>query len=418
MARTSPIAAFAFRDFRIFWSGFLLSNIGTMMQAFGLGWLVVQLAVQAGTPERAPLYLGFVGISRAVPGLALGLFGGVVADRRDRRALLLATQASYAAIAIALAVLTLSGVINLGWVLLLSALMAATSSLYHPTRQALQPRLVGEHNLMSAFGLNSLALNVGTLTGPLLGGLLIGPLTVGGVLLGSAVLYGIAALLYLTLAPQPAAADARRVRVIPALIEGLKYVRDEPMVRWLMLLFAATTLFARPYVDLLPAFARSISVDAVGLSQMAACVGVGSLFAGFITASSGSIRRKGVAVIGCVVATGIALAFVAMQTTLVSSLVLIVLLSFFLMTASGIVGALIQFETPDHLRGRVVGVQNLLIEGGLPVGTLVLGSLGTAFGIGPALAAGGALLAATGLAAAILVPALRRADEVRDSAHA
>ena len=389
-----------------------------MMQAFALGWLVVQLAVQAGTPERAPLYLGFVGISRAVPGLALGLFGGVVADRRDRRALLLATQASFTAIATALAILTLSGLVNLPWVLILSALMAATSSLYHPTRQALQPRLVGERNLMSAFGLNSLSLNVGTLTGPLIGGLLIGPLSVGGVLLVSAILYAIAVLLYLTMKPQPAAANARQVRVIPALIEGLRYVRDEPMVRWLMLLFAAATLFVRPYADLLPAFARSISVDAVGLSQMAACVGVGSLFAGFITASSGSIPRKGLAVVGCVVATGITLVFFAVQTTLVPSLALIVVLSFFLMTASGIVGALIQFETPDHLRGRVVGVQNLMIEGGLPVGTLVLGSLGTAVGIGPALAAGGALLAATGLAAAVLVPALRRADEVRDSAHA
>ena len=388
------------------------------MQAFGLGWLVVQLAVRDGTPERAPLYLGFVGVARAVPGLTLGLFGGVVADRRDRRALLLATQASFAAIATALAVATLSGVVTLALVLALSALIAATSSFYHPTRQALQPRLVGERNLMSAFGLNALALNLGTLFGPLVGGVLIGPLTVGGVLLGSAILYALAALLYLTMAPQPAATEARRARVIAALVEGLRYVRDEPMVRWLMLLFAATTLFARPYADLLPAVARSIGADASGLAQMAACVGAGSLCAGFITASTGMIRRKGVAVIGAVIATGVTLVFFAAQTTLLASLALIVLLSFFLMTASGIVGALVQFETPDHLRGRVVGVQNLLIDGGLPVGTLVLGSLGTAFGVGAALAAGGALLATTGLAAATLVPALRRADQVRDSARA
>jgi MFS family permease len=402
----------------VFSAGFLLSNISVAMQAFGLGWLVVQLAVQGGTPERAPLYLGLVGIARAIPGLALGLFGGVVADRRDRRTLLLATQGSYAAIATTLAVLTLSGLVTIVWVLALSALVAATSSFYHPTRQALQPRLVGERNLMSAFGLNTLSLNVGTLTGPLLGGLLIGPLTVGGVLLGSAILYAAAALIYLTLAPQPAAVGARHARVVAALVEGLRYVRDEPMVRWLMLLFAATTLCARPYADLLPAFARSISVDAVGLAQMAASVGAGSLFAGFITASSGSIARKGLAVIGGVIATGITLIVFSLQTTLLPALATIVVLSFFLMTASGIVGALVQLETPDHLRGRVVGVQNLLIEGGLPVGTLALGSLGTAFGIGPALAIGGALLAAAGLAAAIFVPALRRSDSVRDSAHA
>ena len=402
----------------MFFAGFLLSNISVAMQAFGLGWLVVQLAVRDGTPERAPLYLGFVGIARAVPGLALGLFGGVIADRRDRRALLLATQISFAAIAAALAVLTLSGLVSLPWVLALSALMAATSSFYHPTRQALQPGLVGERNLMSAFGLNALSLNIGTLTGPLIGGALIGPLNVGGVLLASAILYAIGACLYLTIPPRPAAVDARRVRVIPALLEGLRYVRDDTTVRWLMILFAAATLFARPYADLLPAFARSIGLDAVGLAQMAAAVGAGSLFAGFITASSGAIKRKGLAVLGGVVATGVTLIFFALQTTLVSSLALIVLLSFFLMTASGIVGALLQFETPDHLRGRVVGVQNLLIEGGLPVGTLALGTIGTAFGIGPALVGGGAVLVAAGLATAMFVPALRRANEVRDSAHA
>src|SRR5258706_15971268 len=96
MVRTSPIAAFAFRDFRIFWSGFLLSNIGTMMQAFGLGWPVLQLAVSDGTPQRAPLYLGFVGASRAAPRLALGLFGGGAADRPSPRPLLLAPQAPFA----------------------------------------------------------------------------------------------------------------------------------------------------------------------------------------------------------------------------------------------------------------------------------------------------------------------------------
>jgi hypothetical protein len=423
-ARTSPIAAFAFRDFRVFWAGFVITNVSTFMQSFALGWLVVQLAVADGAPERAPLYLGLVAVARAVPGLTLGLFGGVLADRRDRRSLLLATQISYATIGAALAVLTISGLVSLGWVLAFSVFMAATGSFYHPTRIALLPRLVGETHLMSAFGMNVLALNIGTLVGPLVGGALIGPLSIGGVLLASASLYVISALIYLILAPRPAAADARRARVLAALVEGLRYVRDEPTVRWLMVLFAATTLLARPYMDLLPAFARSIGTDAVGLAQMGACVGAGSLLAGFLTASTGGIRRKGLAVVIAVVVTGLVLVALAAQTGLVPSLAVIVVLSFCLMTASGIVGAVLQIETPDAMRGRVIGVQQLLIEGGMPVGGLALGSLGTAFGIGPAFAVGGALLAAMGIGVAILVPSLRRVDgdgprvEVRDSAHA
>jgi hypothetical protein len=394
------------------------------MQSFALGWLVVLIAIADGAPERAPLYLGLVAVARAVPGLTLGLLGGVLADRRDRRALLLATQISYAAIATAIAVLTITGLIGLGWVLAFSVLLAATGSFYHPTRIALLPRLVGETHLMSAFGMNVLALNIGTLVGPLVGGALIGPLSIGGVLLASAVLYAISALIYLFLAPRPAAADARRTRIFAALVEGLRYVRDEPSVRWLMVLFAATTLLARPYADLLPAFARSIGTDAVGLSQMGACVGAGSLFAGFLTASIGGLRRKGLAVVVGVVATGLALVGVAAQTALLPSLALIVVLSFCLMTASGIVGAVLQIETPDAMRGRVIGVQQLLIEGGMPIGGLALGSLGTALGIGPAFAIGGALLAAAGIGIVVLVPSLRRVDgdgprvEVRDSAHA
>ncbi|MEK7862931.1 MAG: MFS transporter, partial [Chloroflexota bacterium] len=89
--RTSTFAALEFRDFRLVWIGLVVSNTGTWMQQFGLGWLVVQLAIRDGVPQLAPLYLGLVGLSRALPGLTFGLFGGVVADRADRRRLLMVT---------------------------------------------------------------------------------------------------------------------------------------------------------------------------------------------------------------------------------------------------------------------------------------------------------------------------------------
>ena len=94
--RTSLWSALEHRDFRLFWIGLVVSNVGTWMQQFGLGWLVVQLAIKDGVPQLAPFYLGLVGLARALPGLAFGLFGGVVADRADRRRLLILTQSTAA----------------------------------------------------------------------------------------------------------------------------------------------------------------------------------------------------------------------------------------------------------------------------------------------------------------------------------
>jgi hypothetical protein len=158
---------------------------------------------------------------------------------------------------------------------------------------------------------------------------------------------------------------------------------------------------------------------------MSACAGLGSLFAGILTASTRAIRRKGLIVVTGVVATGVTLAILGLQRELAISLAVIVALSFFLMMASGMVGGVLQLETPDAMRGRVIGVQSLLLEGGLPLGGLAVGSLGTAVGIGSAFAAVGALLAVVGLGALIFVPSLRQSGQtravvthLRDSAHA
>src|SRR5438093_694926 len=183
------LAALDYRDFRLFWAGLVVSNIGTWMQQFGLGWLVVQLAIQDGVPNLAPFYLGLTGLARALPGLAFGLFGGVVADRADRRRLLVVTQTSAAISAAVLGALTISGRINIVEIVLISALNSIIFSFDAPTRQAMVPRLVSDRELMSAIGLNSAAFNGATLVGPLIGGVLIIPFGVGGLMVLNAVSY-------------------------------------------------------------------------------------------------------------------------------------------------------------------------------------------------------------------------------------
>src|SRR2546427_7980661 len=208
--RTSAWSALEHRDFRLFWVGHGDSYIGTWMHQFGLWWLVVQLAIKDGVPHLAPFYLGLFGLSRALPGLAFGLFGGVVADRADRRRLLLLTQSSAAVSAAVLATLAISNQINIVEVVLISALNSIIFSFDAPTRQAMVPRLVSDKQLMSAIGLNSAAFNGATLVGPLIGGVLIIPFGVGGLTLINAFSYLAIVGALLLMRPQPVDASVRR----------------------------------------------------------------------------------------------------------------------------------------------------------------------------------------------------------------
>src|SRR5438874_248783 len=228
--RTSAWSALEHRDFRLFWIGLVVSNIGTWMQQFGLGWLVVQLAIKDGVPQLAPFYLGLVGLSRALPGLAFGLFGGVVADRADRRRLLLVTQSSAAVAAAVLAFLAISNQINIVEIVLISALNSIIFSFDAPTRQAMVPRLVSETRLMSAIGLNSAAFNGATLVGPLIGGVLIIPFGVGGLMLINAISYLAVVAALFVISPQPIEVRTR-LSMLASIREGLAYIRRAPVRR-------------------------------------------------------------------------------------------------------------------------------------------------------------------------------------------
>src|SRR5919204_3432493 len=290
--RTSALAALEYRDFRLFWVGLVVSNIGTWMQQFGLGWLVVQLAIKDGVPQLAPFYLGLTGLARALPGLAFGLFGGVVADRADRRRLLLLTQSSAAISAGVLGLLVITDRVNIVEILLISALNSIIFSFDAPTRQAMVPRLVSERELMSAIGLNSAAFNGATLVGPLLGGVLIIPFGVGGLMLLNAFSYIAIVGALLLMRAQPVD-HGRRRSMLESIREGLSYIRHDPVLRWVVALSVATALLTRPYIQLLPAEAQLLGVGAVELSWLLAASGAGALVGALVTASLGGWEQRG-----------------------------------------------------------------------------------------------------------------------------
>src|SRR5438477_546271 len=307
--RTSALAALLYRDFRLFWIGLLVSNIGTWMQQFGLGWLVVQLAIRDATPQLAPLYLGLVGLARAIPGLAFGLFGGVVAHRADRRRLLIVTQSSAAILASVLGVLTIPGSIKIVEVVLISALNSIIFSFDAPARQAMVPRLVSDRHLMRPVGSNSAAVHGATLVGPLVGAVDIRPLG---------------------------------VRALPPASLG--------------------------------SWKRDVGVP------VAAAFAHGTLFMLFGT-----------------------------QGTLLGATVFVGLTSLAVMVFMGMGSTLMQTRTPDALRGRVMSVQTMVFIGFMPLGQMLLGSVGTVAGINTAFLFGGILVTLLAGYAAIRVSALREA---------
>ena len=407
--RTSTFAALEFRDYRLFWIGLVVSNVGTWMQQFGLGWLVVQLAIRDGTPQLGPLYLGFVGLARAIPGLAFGLFGGAVADRADRRRLMIVTQTSAAIVAGILAALTITERINIVEVLLLAALNSIIFSFDVPTRQAMVPRLVPPRQLMSAIGLSSAAFNGATLVGPLVGGILIVPFGVGGLMLVNAVSYFAVVAALLVIAPQPLPAPGRRRTMLESIREGLGYIRREPALRWVILLAIATAVFTRPYIQLLPAEAQFLGVGAPELSLLLAASGFGALCGALVTASLGGWERRGALLIGAALMHGLLLTLFSTQRSLAGAMVFIGLTGFAVMVFLGMANTLMQTRTPDHLRGRAMSVYSIVFMGFMPLGQMVLGSAGSLAGINNAFFAGGLIVVSLALYAALRVPALRGA---------
>ncbi len=415
LPRTSALAALRYRDYRLFWLGMLVSNTGTWMQMFGQGYLVVQLAIRDGVPQLAPLYLGLVGLARAVPGLTLGLFGGAVADRADRRRLLMVTQTSAAATAGILASLTIAGRITIVEIVLLGALSSMIFAFDAPTRQAMVPRLVPERDLMSAIGLNSAAFNGPQIFGPVIGGFIFVPFA--SATTGAGVLFAVNALSYLAvvaalLAMGPIAKAERRgdLSMLESIREGLGYIRREPVLRWVVILSACAALLARPYLQLLPAVAHDrLHVGAVELSWMLGAAGVGSLAGAIATAASGNLRRRGLLLLGSGVGLGLLLVLFTMQRELPGALAVLVIFGFVTMLFMGVVQTLLQTRSPDHLRGRVMSLQTMLFMGIMPLGSMLLGSLGTVVGVDRALLAGGLVVAAVALFAAIRVAPLRNA---------
>ncbi len=363
------------RNYRPYWSGQLISLMGTNMQTTAQAWLVLQLTHNA-------LQLGLVGAFQFLPVLLFSLFGGVLADRWPKRRVLLVTQTAAMLQALAIWALVATGTIQLWHIYVLAFLLGVTSSLDQPTRSAFVVELVGRDDLPNAVALNSSLVNLARIVGPGIGGVLIAATGVTLLFLLNALsfLAVIAGLALIQSNQLHAQATRAQQKTWQSLREGVQYVWKTPVVALVIVVVGLVLLFGSNFSVLLPLFATDVlHVGATGFGFLSAALGVGSLLAALWLAWSNIKPTIYRVLLGTLVFGILELAFAASHIYPLS-LVLIASVG----AAEAIFGALsitlLQTITPDHLRGRVVSVYILFFTGSVPPGYVLTGWLSSLYG--------------------------------------
>lgn len=387
----SIFAPFKYRDFSLLWSGLLISNLGSWMQTTAMGYFI---AVSAGTPHRAALYLGFLGAARAIPVFIWSPLAGVVADALPRRATLMVTNSVMIGEALALAILAVTHHLNIGWIVFLATISSSAQSFDAPARQSWVPLLVNRRYIGNAIGLNSMAFNAPAVVGPAVAGLLIAATGVEGAFFfnAAATLAVVGALILMR--PSPPSERAREP-FLPAVRAGMTFLFSHQILRWIMGAFVVTALLVRPYSTLLPAYAvNALHADARGLGWAFAAVGVGGFGGAVVTAYMGGRDRRGIVwlVSATVMSLGVVLLGAAHQLWIALPILFLVGVS--TLAFLGMSNTLVQTLSPDDMRGRAMSVYTMVALGVVQGGALLVGSISALVGIhgGLALAAGVCLI--------------------------
>lgn len=393
--------ALRYRNYRLFWSGALVANIGSWMRTIALGWLVLELTDSA-------FLLGLISFAQTLPVLLLSLPAGVVADHLSRRRVLVVTQAVLLGLMLLLAVLVALNQIAVWQLLALSLLMGVAMAFNGPAWQSFITDLVGKDDLMNAIALNSAQFNFSRIIGPSLAGILIAAVGLALCFFINASTY-LAVLIALALIRLPAAPAAGvRLALWSGIAEGLRYLRAEPTLRAVMVLTAIVTIFGFPYAVLMPVIAReSLGLNASGYGQLMAATGIGA-FAGAITlASLGRAVRRGRIILLAGSVFSLSLLLFAQSRLLLLSLATLVVLGFSMVGYLTTANTLVQGSVPEALRGRMMSIWTLTAFGLTPFGSLQAGALASAFSAPLALGLGALLCLAATAAVALLTPSLR-----------
>jgi MFS family permease len=378
------LRVFRHRNYRLFFSGQLVSLMGTWMQTVAQAWLVYSLT-------HSTFLLGVTSFCSQVTVFFMASLGGMIADRVDRRKMLLVTQALAMLQAGLLAVLTLTHTVQVWEIIALAFGLGLVNSVDVPTRQAMTLDMVGREDLRPAIALNSMMFNLARVIGPSIAGGLIA-------VVGEGVCFGINALsfaavltsLFLMRFPQRTIHPSRNP--LRDVIEGYRYSWNSPVIRTSLMLSAVSSMFGAAYLTMLAAFARDVLYGSSTVyGTLMTAVGIGALFGAFFLAR---IRERWMTIAPIIAAAAFGLSLIAFAQTHVLWLSVLVLLptACSLMLLGGTNNTNIQIAADERFRGRVISHYTQCFMGMMPWGSLLLGSLASRIGVADAIAAGGVVV--------------------------
>ena len=397
-------AALTYRDFRLLWAGALTSSIGTWMQKVAQAWLIVTL-----TGTGSAFFLGLDSFLGELPILLLTLVGGVVADRRDRRHMMLVSQVVQMAAAFTLATLVFFNVVQVWHILTLSCITGCAQAFGGPAYQSLVPTLVGKEHLPNAIALNSIQFNLARVIGPVVAGAALA--SVGMVMCfglnGISFLFVIAAILGLRDVHVPPTAT---VPIVDQMKDGLRYVRDSTNLKTITLIGFIAAFLGIPLLTFLPVIAKDVFRQDVGLyTRMMTTSGIGAVCGAMVVAWLGRHEHMGRMLLIMLAAFGCAMTAFALSPDVRLSTSILFFTGALLVMCFSLTTSLVQLIAPPEMRGRVVSIYMVAFRGGSPLGGLASGWLITQVGSAPT------MLAMNGVALALLAGYfLLRGQGIRD----
>lgn len=402
------MGAFRHRNYRLFFTGQAISLVGTWMQQVAQAWLVLQIS------GGDPLWLGVVAAAQFMPVMVLGLFAGVLADTLPKRQTLMASQAVMMTLAVILAALTVSGLVQIWMVIVLAVLLGCANAVDMPVRQSFAIEMVGPKDIGNAVALNSAMFNGARVVGPAIAGLTIGAF-------GVAAAFGINALSFVAVLiglSRMHDDDLHASRLVPAprtirevgsnLAEGLRYVRDTPLVLLSVVVVGLVATVAMNFSVLVPPLAEGVlHSDASGYGFLMMASGLGSLAAAVGLVIGGRPRPSRIGA-GAVL-LGVASIALAGSGSFPLSMLLMIPVGAGGIAMAATANATIQLAVPDDLRGRVMSVYTTVFSASIPIGGLAAGFLASSIGIPVTVAIGGVLSLAIGLFALVWYRRIRAA---------
>lgn len=360
--------AFQYRDFRLMWFGACTSSIGTWMQIVAQGWLIYRLSHSA-------FLLALDQFLAGIPIFLFSLIGGVVADRVERRKILLGSQYVQMATAAILTILVAKDLVHVWHILTLSFISGFAQAFGGPAYQALIPTLVEMEDMPNAIALNSIQFNVAVMLGPALAGQALAKL-------GEKWCFGLNALSFLAPIISLSIISARFLppktteSMFSSLKQGIRFARKQNSMEALILLAFCMTALAMPMRTYIPVFVKDIfhrGPETYG--NLLSLMGLGSIFGSLMIASAGNMRRKGGVALGALLFLGAGISAFALSKSVPFSGVIIVLVGAAMMAVFATVNSLVQLITTNEMRGRVMSVYNFAFRGGMPMGNLLSGWL-------------------------------------------